>query len=119
MIDAREAIETYGRHDYDEMTEALKGYGKEVDIWSLGCIAAEILRLNDRFEVRYHFFLPWSVPFSPIIFLGFVLQREGLCVVCRWAQELSFRIPRTLQYPRSHRPRFRSSSAYGWFLPID
>jgi serine/threonine protein kinase len=49
---SRSAIAKFGKDDVDEQITGLKGYGKEVDIWALGCVAAEILRQEDGYEVR-------------------------------------------------------------------
>lgn len=51
MIRKVNAVKGYVTNDPDEQCTALKGYGKEVDVWSLGCVAAELLTTKDRCEV--------------------------------------------------------------------
>ncbi|KAJ2927986.1 hypothetical protein H1R20_g9112, partial [Candolleomyces eurysporus] len=46
----RGAIAKLGRNDLDEQVSGLKGYGKEVDIWALGCVSVEILRQKDGYK---------------------------------------------------------------------
>ncbi|RXW13877.1 hypothetical protein EST38_g11979 [Candolleomyces aberdarensis] len=48
-------------NDPDEQCTALKGYGKEVDVWSLGCVAAELLTAKERYEpiFRFHGCYEW------------------------------------------------------------
>lgn len=38
--------------DPDERCVALKGYGKEVDFWAWGRVAAEILAVQEHYGVR-------------------------------------------------------------------
>jgi serine/threonine protein kinase len=43
----------YGSDDYDEVESRfkLRAFGKEVDVWALGCIAAELCR-DHQYKVR-------------------------------------------------------------------
>jgi serine/threonine protein kinase len=51
MIRKVSAAKGYVTDDPDEQCTALKGYGKEADVWSLGCVAAELLTAKNRCEV--------------------------------------------------------------------
>lgn len=48
MLKKDDVILEHGKLDYDEKIGGLKGYGKESDVWSLGCVFAELMRARKR-----------------------------------------------------------------------
>ncbi|KAJ2919579.1 hypothetical protein MD484_g829, partial [Candolleomyces efflorescens] len=55
MIRRINAAKPYIPDDIDEQCAALNCYGKEVDVWSLGCVAAELLTAKSRYEPLFRF----------------------------------------------------------------
>ena len=85
---APKLVEQHYRLRQKEKIEKTIGYGKEVDIWSLGCICYELLRGRQVFESNYesdlvkqmkdgNYQLPVTCSYEYISFLTSMLQYEG------------------------------------------
>ena len=85
---APKILEQHYRLKLKEKIEKTIGYGKEVDIWALGCICYQLLRGRKVFEANYesdlieqmkdgNYKLPKTVSLEYISFLNSMLQYEG------------------------------------------
>ena len=85
---APKLVEEHYRLRQKEKIEKTIGYGKEIDIWALGCICYELLRGRQVFESNYesdlieqmkdgNYQLPATCSYEYISFLTSMLQYEG------------------------------------------
>ncbi|KAF6742861.1 kinase-like domain-containing protein, partial [Ephemerocybe angulata] len=60
MARQKKAHDQAGTMDLDEAIPGLAGYGREADVWSLGCVIAELLRVCEGKKFRVSAFVVYN-----------------------------------------------------------